>query len=200
MKTYERMKILLSKFFIRLFRIKFTGVENIPTDRAVIVCPNHLSNWDPFLIAAITDVKIHFMAKKQLFKVPIVRSFVTSLGAFPVNRGSADPSALKTAIKLLKDGGSVGVFPQGTRHGGEDPENTQIKSGIGMIAYRSGADVVPVAIKTKNYKIKPFRRVYINVGKPIPNSSLGLDGASAEGYTRASETVFSEIIRLGKEI
>ena len=171
-------------------------MENIPKEGALIVCPNHISNWDPILLGAVMDRQVRFMAKSSLFKIPLLSSLIKALGAFPVKRGTADTAALKTAIGHLKNGDAVGVFPQGTRCAGKDPKDTEVKNGVGMIAYRSKADVLPVSIKTKKYKMLIFRKVYITVGEVIPYEDLGFEtGAQAE-YTKASEYAFGKVLEL----
>lgn len=196
MKLYAFLKKMLKGFFVGLFRVEFEGQENIPNDRPLLVCPNHLSNWDPIILAAVCDRQIRFMAKSSLFKIPLLNTLLKTLGVFPVHRGEADPTALKTAIKYLKDGDAVGVFPQGKRYMHKEPKDTPIKSGVGMIAYRSKADVLPVSIKTKGYKILPFRKVYIKAGKVIPFAELGIENGSQAEYTKATEIVFSRILEL----
>lgn len=198
MKTYAFVKGLLKFFFIGLFRVKVEGMENIPKEGGLLVCPNHISNWDPVLLGAVMDRQIRFMAKSSLFKIPLLNTLIRAMGAFSVHRGSADPSAIKTAVSHLKNGDAVGVFPQGTRNRGVDPAVTEIKNGVGMIAYRSKADVLPVAIETKGYKILPFRTVYIRVGNVIPYGSLGFEKGTHEEYTAASVLIFQEITRLLK--
>ncbi len=196
MKTYAFFKRLLKGLFIGLFRIEVKGEENIPQNGALLVCPNHISNWDPIILAAVSDRQIRFMAKASIFKIPLLNVLIKALGVFPVHRGSADPTALKTAINHLKNGDAVGMFPQGTRCIGKEPKNTEIKSGVGMIAYRSKADVIPVLIKTKGYKIMPFRKVYINFGEVIRYEELGLEQGTQAEYTAAAEKIFDRVLEL----
>lgn len=196
MKTYTVLKKLLEKFFIWLFRVETEGMENIPKEGGVLLCPNHLSNWDPIIIGAVSKRQIRFMAKSSLFKIPLLNSLIKALGAFPVHRGSADPSALKKAIGYLKDGDAVGLFPQGTRMMGKEPDMTGVKSGVGMISFRAKADVVPVYIKTKDYRIKLFRKVYLKFGKVIPYEELGFDKGNQEEYTAAAEKIFTKVLEL----
>ena len=196
MKLYAFLRKILRWLFIGMFRIEVKGMENIPKEGALIVCPNHISNWDPILLGAVMDRQVRFMAKSSLFKIPLLSSLIKALGAFPVKRGTADTAALKTAIGHLKNGDAVGVFPQGTRCAGKDPKDTEVKNGVGMIAYRSKADVLPVSIKTKKYKMLIFRKVYITVGEVIPYEDLGFEtGAQAE-YTKASEYAFGKVLEL----
>lgn len=196
MKTYAILKKLLKGFFIWLFKVEVKGEENIPNDKALLVCPNHISNWDPIIIGAVSDRQIRFMAKASLFKIPLLNILIKALGVFPVHRGTADPTALKTAIGYLKNGDAVGMFPQGTRHIGEEPKGTEIKSGAGMIAYRSKCDVLPVSIKTKGYRIIPFRKVSITFGEVIPYESLGFEKGNQAEYTKAAEIIFDKVLEL----
>ena len=200
MKLYSVLKTCLGKFFMWLFRINIEGKENIPSEGSLLVCPNHISNWDPILLAAVSDRQIRFMAKSSLFKIPVVNTVLKAVGAFPVNRGSADPSALKKAITNLKNGDAVGLFPQGTRYRGVHPESSEIKSGAGMIAYRARCDVLPVAIVTRGYKTKAFKTVHIKIGKPIAFEELGLENGNAEEYTKAAELIFDRVLGLVGDI
>ena len=196
MKFYTFCKKFLNGFFSALFKIEVKGAENVPGGVPLLVCSNHLSNWDPVLLGVAFDRQIRFMAKKELFKIPLLSSLIKLFGAFPVNRGSADPSAIKTAIGLLKENECVGLFPQGTRFPKQDPKNTEIKNGAGMILYRSHSDAIPVSIKTKNYKILPFRKVFISIGKPISYDELGFEHGTQAEYTQASKLIFDRITDL----
>lgn len=200
MKLYAFLKKLVQGFVRFLFRIETEGEENIPKEGAVLVCPNHLSNWDPIVLGVVFDRQIRFMAKASLFKIPLLNVLIKTLGAFPVTRGSADPSAIKTAIKLLVDGDAVGMFPQGTRYIGKEIAETEVKSGVGMVAHRSKSDVLPVLIKTKKNRILPFRKVYIKIGKCIPNSDLKIENGTRDEYTNASQYIFEKIIELNSSI
>ncbi len=196
MKFYTFCKKFLNGFFAALFKIEVKGKENVPNGVPLLVCANHISNWDPIMLAVAFDRQIRFMAKKELFKIPLLCSLIKLFGAFPVNRGSADPTAIKTAIKLLNEGECVGLFPQGKRFPKLDPKTTEIKNGAGMILYRSHSDVLPVSIKTKNYKILPFRKVCITIGKPIAFDKFSFEHGTHTEYTKASEFIFERITEL----
>ena len=198
MKLYAFLKKLVQGFIRFLFRIDVEGEENIPSEGAVLVCPNHLSNWDPIILGVVFDRQIRFMAKASLFKIPLLNVLIKTLGAFPVTRGSADPSSIKMAIKLLTDGDAVGMFPQGTRCMGKELAETEVKSGVGMVAHRSKADVLPVLIQTKKNRILPFRKVYIKIGNGIDNFDLNIKNGTRDEYTNASQYIFDRIIGLEK--
>lgn len=178
---------------MRFFNIHITGSENEPAEGGCLVCANHISNYDVIVLAAALKRQPRYLAKAELFRVPIIRRLIKALGAFPINRGAGDVGAIKTTLKLLEEGEMVGYYPQGTRHIGVDPRNTPIKHGIAMVASRASVPILPVCIQTKNYRIVPFRRVYVRIGKPIYPEEYAISARSPEEYKRVSELIFKKI-------
>lgn len=178
---------------LRLLMADVRGTENMPREGACFVCANHISNWDPVLVAIAVKRPVHYMAKVQLFRVPILGKLLRTLGAFPVDRDAADIGAIKTALTHIKHEEPLGIFPQGKRYRGERPETKDIKNGVGMMVYRTHAPVVPVAIYTKDYKVRLFRRVYVRVGKPIEFEEFQAGAKSQEEYQRISDCIFDRI-------
>ena len=182
---------------VRLFwRVKAEGLENVP-EGGCLLAANHTSFADPIVISSVSPRKIRFMAKAELFRVPVLGRTIKGFGAFPVNRGGADVKSIKTTVSLVGSGEIVGIFPQGTRRAKIDPRETEVKGGVGMIAYHTKADVVPVFIDTKKKKTSIFRRTRIVFGKVIKYEELGLSGAGRDGYQRAAELIFSRVCELG---
>ena len=182
-----------------IFRIKTVGEEKLP-DGGVLICANHTALADVIVLsAAVRKYQIRFMAKKELFSVPFVKGLVTSLGAFPVDRRGMDVGALRKTIALLKGGETVGIFPQGTRCPKVDPRTTEAKSGIGMIAYHSKTDVMPVYIRTKDNKVRLFHKTEIIFGDVIKNEELGFEKGGNAEYTAAAKTVYSHICEMSDE-
>ncbi len=201
MTFYGVLYKLFAWFFRWIFRVQVKGEENIPSDGAVMVCTNHISAFDPFIIIVSNTRQIFFMGKKELFKIPVLKQISKGVGVFPVERGANDVGAIKQAIKLLESGKIFGIFPQGTRHSGEDPHKTQIKSGVGLIEEKTGAPVLPCCIITKDNRIKPFRPVTIVYGEVIEPSEFSdiLNDEtlkSKEKHKKISETVFNKILEL----
>lgn len=196
MKLYRVLVKCLSGIIKTIFIIDVKGEENIKTDGPCLVCANHLSNWDPIFMAVTVKRPVFFMAKKEIFKVPVVSTLARKLGAFPVDRENNDFTAIKTAINHLKYGNALGIFPQGTRCRGKAPETMPIKNGIGLLVFKTEADVLPVSVYTKNYKVFWFKKVYINIGEPIKFSEYGEVERSPEGYQHISDIVFSRICAL----
>ncbi|MDQ0111559.1 lysophospholipid acyltransferase family protein [Paenibacillus harenae] len=167
---YRIFRFLLRVIYTLLFRVEARGTENIPADGAVVLASNHLSVLDPPTVGIKIRRKVHFMAKEELFKIPVFGSLIRSFGAFPVKRGGVSKDAIKSAISLLKEGNVLGIFPEGTRNSQEG----MAKKGASLIAIRSGAAVVPVAIIGK-YSL--FRKMVVCYGKPIDLKPFIEEGA-----------------------
>ena len=197
-KTYKFIHTAFLGIVSLIYRLKVIGAENEPAEGALLVCSNHISAADPVLISAATKNQICYMAKKELFKVPVFSTFLRNLGVFPVDRGGKDVSAVKKAIKLLEEGSRVGIFPQGTRHPGEDPRETKLKNGAAMIATHASVDVLPVYIYRKNNTPRLFRKTTVIIGKPIKFSDFGYDPDKTGEYTRIVNVIFDEICKLGE--
>ncbi len=131
--------------YSRLFRrLKVEGLELVPNDeRGLIVAGNHISSFDPPLIGSLVPREIHFMAKRELFeRGPALRWLVEHLMAFPIDRSKGDTRGIKEALRLLRGGVAVGIFPQGTRNAGD----AAALDGAAFLAQRAEVPLQPVAI------------------------------------------------------
>ena len=199
-KTYDSFQRTLGGIIRFIFRIRIHGAENEPESGAYLLASNHISNADPvFLCAATSKQQPHFMAKKELFKIPVLRKLISALGAFPVDRGGNDVGAVKKAIGMLTGDMCVGIFPQGHRRKKVNPRDTVVKSGVGMLAVRSKCTVLPCYVKTKHNKWTPFCRVDVYIGTPISFDELGYDENAKGEYARISAEIFDRICTLGEE-
>ena len=202
MRAYKVLVKILSGILKVVFRLKIEGAENMPKSGPVFVCCNHMSNWDPIIVAVALKRPIHFMSKKELFNIPVIGALVKGLGAFPVDRETADITAIKTALTHIKHGNVLGIFPQGTRCVGEPPESLPIKSGTGMMVFRTQADVLPVSIYTGDYKVSLFKKMYVKIDAPIKYEQYNAGEKSQEQYQQISDIIFERIcenVRLIKE-
>ena len=181
-----------------LLGVRVRGRENVPKD-GFLLAANHTSMLDVVVLYGFLWRRIRFMAKKEIFKTKIGAWFFGKMGAFPVDRGGNDVGAIRTAIRLLKEGEIVCLFPEGTRHSGEDPRQSAIHGGIGMMAYRAGATILPVCIKAKDNHVRFFHKTEVIIGKPIPPAALGFEKGGSAEYQRASEEVFRTILALDGE-
>lgn len=172
-----RISKSLSVFICRVFgHWKVIGRENIPRDGGVLVCANHVSYIDPPALGAGATRQLHFMAKIELFQIPVIGLFIKGLGAFPVKRGTADRGALKKAVEYLQAGNAVAMFPEGQRS--LEGELLPAEPGVGMIVLRAKVPVIPVALVNTEKLLPPhssfFKSSYVKViyGKPIQLDDL----------------------------
>ena len=188
---------------IRLFhRIRVKGHENEPRrgDGSYLVICNHLTWRDPiFLCASLRQQQPHFMAKKELFRIPVFNWMIRALGAYPVNRGGADVGAIRHTIRMLEDGKTVGMFPQGHRNNGVDPRTTKIHAGAAMIALRAGVPILPVFIRVPDNRMRAFCRKEVIIGKPITPEEMHYDPEAPGEYDRIMRMAFERVCALGDE-
>ena len=179
MKRYNVAKALLGWFFKIIFRIKYVNRENEPPkELPYIVCSNHSHFFDVVPIGMALRKQVRFMAKKEAFETPVLRSVCKLMGAYSVDRGAGDIGAIKKTIEILKSGQSVAIFPQGTRCSYIDPRETEPKDGIGMIAMRAGVGILPVCVRTKRNKMGLFRKTELVMGDFITHEEI--EGRFAE--------------------
>lgn len=158
-------KLLLRIILKIFFRADLRNMGNVPKNGPILLCSNHISLFDMLFIGYKLKRNIHWMAKEELFRVPVLGWFITKAGAFPVKRGKGDVDSIKTAIKLLDEGHIVGIFPQGTRIGNKDWRTFRAKRGAALILTKTKTEIpiLPVGIKA-NYKV--FSKVTIVFGEP----------------------------------
>ena len=190
---------LLSGAIKIIFNVKIVNPENEPDEGRYIVCANHVSATDPIVICyAFKKHQVHYMAKKELFKIPVLSTLIRMLGAFPIDRSGSDVGAIKTAVSIVDSGKCLGIFPQGHRYPGEDPRKTATKNGAALVAARTSADVVPVYLWRKNNDMKLFGRTYVIIGEKIPFEALGYDKDESGAYAKMTEKIFDRICTLGE--
>lgn len=197
---YKVVKFTLTYPVRFLCHMKVKGSENEPTpdQGTYLVIANHRTWADPiYLCCALKHQQPHFMAKKELFKIPLLNILIRALGAYPVNRGGADVGAIKHTIEMLKGGAAVGMFPQGHRYNGVDPRTTSVKTGAAMIAQKAGVQVLPVFVKVKNNKHFFLCKKEVIVGKPISPEEMNYNPDVPGEYQRIAELLFERVCELG---
>lgn len=188
MIVYRIARVLFTLYFRLLNRVIVRGKERQVADGPVIVYANHVSNADVFLLTMVFRRQIRFMAKKNLFDAPIVRPFAKGFGAFPVDRDRADLTAVKTAIRILRAGGVLGIFPEGTRITGDKVSDP--KGGVAMLAWKTDAMLTPVHFTYKR-RLMLFNHIEMTIGSPISTAELSIQNGTAEEFKAAGE----ELIR-----
>ena len=179
-----------------LAEVKVEGLENIPAAGPLLLVSNHLNLVDPPVLGALLPRRIVFMAKEELFHVPVIGWVVKWYGAFAVRRGQADRQALRSAIEVLRQGGVVGVFPEGTRS--KTGRMNRAHAGAALIATLSGASVLPVAITGTDKLRSPlslFTRptITVRVGKPF---TLGRSGSGKDDLDAMTTLIMGRVAAL----
>lgn len=182
------------------FGLRIQGLENMPTKGAVVVVSNHASDFDPPLLASSVGRPVAFMAKEELFRVPVLSQAIRLYGAYPVKRGSADRQALKSALNALSQGWAVGIFLQGTRT--PDGKITDPKLGAALISAKFHAPLLPVClwgthtILPKGARFPQFKPVTVRIGTPIDPPAN--DRASLKATTDECARVINTLHDLGR--
>ncbi len=172
-----------------LFRLRFEGRDKLPQTGGVIMCSNHVSYLDPVAIGLMCKQHFSFMAKEELFRKKLFGGLIRKLGAFPVKRDANDLSAIKNALQILKSGGALIMFPEGTRNKGGDGE-VEAKAGVAMFAAKTDSTVVPIAIIGEG---KLFRRTVLRVCEPIVLPKEQYGKLSQEEYKDLSVMIMQRI-------
>jgi 1-acyl-sn-glycerol-3-phosphate acyltransferase len=170
-RLYEFARPLAGLYVHALERLEVEGLENIPPTGPVILVANHINSMDIVTIALPVMRQTHYMAKVELFRVPVVGGILRLMGSFPVRRGESDRESLRVAEEVLHAGQILGVFPEGHRSG--TGKMAAGLPGVALIAMRTGAPLVPVAITgtecvLKGLRIGPWAaKVHLVYGKPF---------------------------------
>lgn len=196
---YMKLHVFLAPFFRFIMRLKPHGLENVSKDGGLIICANHIHALDVLSVAATSPRQISFIAKKELFSIPLLGFIIKKLGAVKIDRGGNDVKAIKASVALAESGKVISIFPQGHRYPGVDPATTPIKHGAAMIAYHSKCDVLPVYISSKNARYRIFRKINVYYGKPIKYSELGFVNGGRSEYEAASRIIFDRILELSDQ-
>lgn len=174
---YTFLRAAAAVLFHTIGPVKYTGKENIPQgDAPYIVICNHKSFFDPVLVAAcIKKREVTFMGKKELASSKLTAAIFRNLHMIVVDRHNSDMAAMRACMKTLRDGGILGIFPEGTRH---QPGTMEvIEEGAALIALRSAVPVVPFLI-TPKYGL--LHRTHCIIGKPIPTEDIRAQGVNKE--------------------
>ena len=156
------IKIFITLFLKFKYKVSVFGYENLPRDTGYILCSNHINLQDPLVIGISLPFYIRYMAKKELFDNKLLGFFLKYAGGFPVDRDGNDLKAIKTALKILKSGGQLLIFAEGTRNKSLEP--LKAKPGVAMMAIKSKVPIVPVTVDS-NYKL--FSKVNITFQEPV---------------------------------
>jgi len=192
-RLYDFASGLLRIIFTTVFRARAYGVENIPRSGPLIIACNHLSYLDPPALC-FSPRRISFMAKKELFEIPILGPLIAGVGAYPVDRQGSAKSAIRRSLAVLQGGGTVGIFPEGTRNLSGD---IQPQTGVALLAAHSGAPVLPACVLGGD-RAKRLGKMKVAFGTPL---ALPADRkATRDDLAKFTEQVMSAIQTLAGSI
>lgn len=207
-RRWKHVIFLLLRIFVLptlrvILRFKVYGLDNVPRRGGALIVGNHVHNADPILMLSASPRPILWMAKVEVWDLPVLRWFATQAGAFPVHRGRPDRQAIRVAVETIHEGLLVGMFPEGTRSvtgGLKEPH-----PGAGLVAIRANAPIIPCVIvgseslplngKKQRKRLRGYPRVSVVFGKPFRLESRSPDG---ERYSleELSDAIMIELARM----
>jgi len=194
MTLYNIAKWIIWRSGRVLWRIRVGGAQNVPFDGPLIIACNHISLLDPPILGAACPRMIHYMAKRQLFEVPLFGSLIRAVGAYPVDREGSAAGAIKRSIDVLRRGEAIGIFPEGGRnlHG-----EAQARHGVALLASLGSAPVIPAAI------VGSSRAVRMGTVSVVFGTPLQLDSgrkATREDLAKFTDAVMEQIHTLAQSV
>lgn len=188
---YRFGRALIKLLNLILYNIHVEGEENIPETGGVVLCPNHISNYDPLAVATHMKRQVHFMAKAELYKNFIVRKVLLAVGTIPVDRGKVSLETLKESLRVLKNGEILGIFPEGTRV--KNGERRKPMEGFVVFALKTTSPILPVHIEGE-YKFRG--KINIKFGKPIELNEYYGKKVKPEEMSKISEKIMDIVYDL----
>lgn len=188
------IKFIFKISAIIMYRPKVVGKENLPKDIAAIICPNHVHALDSAVIIAMNKRKINVLAKEELFKNRFLRFIADLFGIYPVKPDKKSMESIKISLKLLKKNELLMIFPEGTRNGmakGVKPKDGSVK-----LAIKANVPIIPIGVQG-NFKL--FRKVKVNIGKPIYYSKYKEEINNKEVLDKLTEDLMTTIVKLRDE-
>lgn len=176
------------------YSFKIEGWENVPEKEGVIIASNHRSYADPVILTMPMKRPVTYMAKEELFHNKIFGAFIRFLGAFPVKRGAGDMQVIDDCVDILESGRNVVIFPEGTRS--KENKVGRGKTGVALIAAKSGADVLPMGIVFEGPKLHFRSKVTLKIGKLIKSEELDIGDGSPKQLKLIKKRIMDSITEL----
>ncbi len=189
----DLLRLIMLPLSMLLYRVRCRDCARVPGSGAAIIAPNHFSAMDHFFCGIYLRRRVRFMAKSQLFTGPLA-AVIEHAGAFPVRRGRRDEQSMQTALRILRGGGVIVIYPEGGRSRGSQI-GEQARPGVGRLALESGAPVVPVAIcgsqRVRGWKRLRFPSVHVAYGAPVCFERIG--GCTREQQQEVADEVLERV-------
>ena len=160
---YDLSKVIVRSMVQTVWRARVFGTENVPVDGPLIVACNHVSYFDPPVLGCLCPRRISYMAKKELFSVPVLGSVIRALGAYSVDRRGSATSAIRRSLQVLESGGAIGIFPEGTRNASG---TVAPQTGVALLAALGQVPVVPACIRGTDRALR-LARIDVAFGAPL---------------------------------
>jgi 1-acyl-sn-glycerol-3-phosphate acyltransferase len=193
---YDFARAVCGSVCYSLLRMKVTGTENVPPSGALVVACNHVSYVDPVALGVALPRPVAYMAKTELFQIPVLGPVINALGAYPVDRGRGDVAAIRSSVRALKEGKAIGIFPEGTRNlRGDAP----IHTGVALLASLAEAPVLPAFVLGGDHA-KHLGKLAVAFGEPIRLTPNGGGKASREELANWTNVIMAQIRALGEKL
>ena len=191
---YNAAKVAIDIGGKLLWRTRAFGIGNVPMDGPLIVACNHRSYLDPMMLGTYCPRPLSYMAKAELFTIPVLGPAIRAVGAYPVDRDGSSTAAIKRSLEVLRAGGAIGIFPEGTRN---LDGTVQAREGVALLASLSKAPVVPAALVGTG-DAKKFHQIKVAFGPPLRLPSERK--ATREDLAKFTDDVMSAIAALAENI
>lgn len=191
---YDFAKAFVQGLARLIWRARATGEQNVPATGALIVACNHVSYLDPPFMGSFCPRRISYMAKKELFEIPLLGPIIRALGAYPVDRHGSATAAIKRSLSVLESGGAIGIFPEGTRNRSGD---VQPQTGVALLAALGGAPVVPACILGSDRALR-LGKITVAFGAPL--SLPPGRKATREDLAKFTTDIMNAIDRLAERV
>jgi len=189
---YSAGKVIATVLFNTFLPVKYHNKERLRAEPPYVLIGNHNSFMDPVIMGvAIPKHQVRFIGKKELWANKLVSALFNNMNMIPVDRHNSDMEAMRACMRVTREGGILGIFPEGTRHHKGLME--ELESGVGLIALRSRVPLVPVYIVGK---VKLFRPLHVYVGEPIPTEDLREQGVNKETCSLLLERITQTYARM----
>lgn len=196
MTPYALVRGLASVLCYTVFRMDVRGRENVPSSGPLVVAANHVSYLDPVALGVACPRPIAYMAKIELFRIPILGPLIGALGAYPVERGKGDVAAIRASLRQLREGHAIGIFPEGTRNlTGE----ARVQTGVALLASLGNALVIPAYIRGSD-RAKHLGKLQVTFGEPLRLGDGQSGKASREDLANWADMIMARIRALGERL